>query len=350
MSVVPVIDVADLSSSDPAAVFDIVRQIDHACREIGFFQIVGHGVDNDLIERMYSVSREFFDQPTELKRSVAQPNPETIRGYCAVGEESFAYGDGITTPPDLHEKFDIGPVDFPDQDPYFQPEQAGAHFLPNQWPAVPANMEQVWTEYFHTMNALCQRLMSAFALALDLPADYFADKIDKDISMLRAIHYPHPEVPPLPGQMRAGAHTDYGSLTIVRQEEAPGGLQVFTKDGDWVPVPVMPGALVVNLGDLMAQWTNDAWTSTRHRVANPPRDVVTDTRRMSLVFFHQPNYDAVVECLPSCLTEGEQPKYGPISSGDHLVSKFVKTHSVAPDVSAGAEPLTGLASAVAGRA
>jgi isopenicillin N synthase-like dioxygenase len=336
---VPVIDIAALGGGDTAARSAVVRDIDHACREIGFFQVTGHGIDPALIEQMYTVSRDFFDQGAETKRSVKQPNPETIRGYCAVGEESFAYGDDVDTPPDLHEKFDVGPVDFPVDDPYYGPAAAGAHFLPNQWPATPPSMEDVWTRYFRAMNDLSARLMSGFALALDLPETFFADKIDKDISMLRAINYPHRDVAPLPGQMRAGAHSDYGSLTIVRQEEAPGGLQVFTKDGDWVPVPVIPGALVVNIGDLMAQWTNDLWTSTRHRVANPPRDS-GDTRRMSLVFFHQPNYDAIIECLPTCLAPGEQSRYAPISSGDHLVNKFIKTHT------SPAPPATGLASTV----
>ncbi|MTD17405.1 isopenicillin N synthase family oxygenase [Nakamurella sp. YIM 132087] len=340
-SVVPVIDIAPLTGGDPAAKAAVVAQIGEACREIGFFQVIGHGVDLGLVQRMYDVSRNFFDQEMSTKRAVAQPNPETIRGYCAVGEQSFAYSDDVSTPPDLHEKYDVGPVDVPKGDPYYSVENAGGHFLPNQWPAEPAAMESIWTEYFGVMNDLCGRIMGAFALALELPENFFADKIDKDISMLRAINYPHTGTAPLPGQMRAGAHTDYGSLTIVRQEEAPGGLQVFTQDGDWMPVPVVPGGFVVNIGDLMAQWTNDEWISTRHRVAPPPADS-GDSRRMSLVFFHQPNYDALVEVLPSCVPEGEEPKYAPVTSGDHLISKFVKTHSGGP------APQQGLASLVAG--
>jgi len=343
MDIVPVIDISPLGGADGAAETDVVRRIGHACREIGFFQVTGHGVDPALIEAMYSVSRAFFDQPTEVKRGVAQPNPETIRGYSGVGQQAFAYSEGVETPRDLHEEFDVGPVDVPADDPYYAPENAGAHFLPNQWPSTPADMERIWTEYFRAMNHLSGRLMRAFALALNLPGDFFVDKIDRDISMLRAINYPHMDRPPLPGQMRAGAHTDYGSLTIVRQEEAPGGLQVFTQDGEWAPVPVVPGALVVNIGDLMAQWTNDLWISTRHRVATPPADSTGDTRRMSLVFFHQPNYDALIECLPSCLAEGEQPRYAPVTSGDHLLSKFVKTVATEPS-----EQLTGLASTVQG--
>lgn len=322
--VVPVIDLSALRGGSPEDLERLVAQIDEACREIGFFQITGHGVDPDLVRRMYDVSRSFFDQPEAVKSAVAQPNPQTIRGYCAVGQQSFAYSDGIDTPSDLHEKYDVGPVDVPTGDAYYSPERAGAHFLPNQWPSTPAGMEETWTVYFRAMNDLCREIMSLFALALELPSDYFAPVVDKDISMLRAINYPHRDEPPLPGQMRAGAHTDYGSVTIVRQEEAPGGLQVFTQDGDWMPVPVFPGAFVVNIGDLMAQWTNDRWISTRHRVAPPPPDS-GDSRRMSLVFFHQPNYDALIECIPTVLEEGEQPRYSPVTSGDHLMSKFEKT-------------------------
>lgn len=323
---VPVIDIGGLTASDPSVRQSVVRRIGAACREIGFFQVTNHGVDPVLVDKMYDVSRRFFDQPAEVKKAVAQPDPSTIRGYCAVGEETFAYSDQVDAPPDLHEKFDVGPVDVPEGDPYFSSARAGGHFLKNIWPEAPQEMERIWTEYFRALNDLSRRLMTAFALALELPETFFEDKIDKDISMLRAINYPHRDEAPAPGQLRASPHSDYGSLTIVRQEPGTRGLEVFARSGEWVPVPVVEGAFVVNLGDLMAQWTNDAWLSTRHRVTNPPQDG-GDTRRMSLVFFHQPNYDAVIECFPTCLGPGEQPKYAPVTSGDHLVSKFVRTHS-----------------------
>ncbi|MCT2059815.1 isopenicillin N synthase family dioxygenase, partial [Dietzia cinnamea] len=288
-----------------------------------------HGVPDDVIADMYRVSDEFFALADEEKRRVQQPSPEAVRGYSSVGEQAFSYSEDIEQPRDLHEKFDAGPIDVDRDDPYFSPERSGPHFLANTWPERPSGMEEVWTRYFREMNDLSRRLMSAFARGLGLDPEYFADTIDRDISMLRAINYPHMDEPPLPGQMRAGAHTDYGSLTIVRQEDAPGGLEVFTQDGDWVRVPVMPGALVVNIGDLMAQWTNDLWISTRHRVRPPQPDVSGNTRRMSLVFFHQPNYDAIIECLPSCVAAGEKPRYAPITSGDHLTQKFEKTISLA---------------------
>lgn len=330
MSVVPVIDISALYGDDNEAKAKVAAELDHACREIGFFQIKNHGIADDVIDGMYQSADTFFGLPEDEKRRVAQPSPDTVRGYSSIGEQAFSYSEDVHQPRDLHEKFDVGPVDFDSSDPYFSKENAGPHFLPNQWPEKPADMEQAWTTYFRAMNELSRKLMSAFALGLGLEPDFFVDTIDKDISMLRAINYPHLTTPPQPGQMRAGAHTDYGSLTIVRQEEAPGGLEVFTKDGDWIPVPVVPDALVVNIGDLMAQWTNDLWTSTRHRVRTPHPDADGNTRRMSLVFFHQPNYDAMIECLPTCVAEGEQPRYAPISSGDHLTAKFAKTIVLSP--------------------
>ena len=170
-------------------------------------------------------------------------------------------------------------------------------------------MRPLWEEYFLTMAEVSRQLMRMFAVGLGLDIDYFEDKIDKHISMFRVLNYPDQPTEPLPGQLRAGAHSDYGSLTIVRPEDKPGGLQVMTKSGEWFDIPVIPGGLVVNIGDLMAEWTNDRWVSTLHRVVNPPRDVAHDSRRISLVFFHQPNYDAMIECLPTCLPPGEQPKH-----------------------------------------
>ena len=325
MGVVPIIDISGLFSGEVVKRAEVAARLDSACAEIGFFQVIGHGIDEHLISRMYDVSREFFALPLERKNSVAQPDKDTIRGYSSIGEQALNYNDDPTAPGDLHEKFDVGPVDVPADDPYYSRALAGTHFAANPWPVEPASMAEVWTDYFRACDELATRLMRGFALALNLPEHWFDATIDRNISMLRAIHYPDQHTPPKPGQMRAGAHSDYGSLTLLRQEEAPGGLQVLTKDGDWVPVPVVPGALVVNIGDLMMQWTNDLWISTLHRVANPPRPRAADSLRQSLVFFHQPNYDAVVECIPTCVADGDRPRHTPITSGDHLLNKFRAT-------------------------
>ncbi|KAB7741712.1 isopenicillin N synthase family oxygenase [Parvibaculum sedimenti] len=328
LKAVPVIDISPFLKGTPAGKQKVAAEVGRACRDIGFLVITGHGVPEALIQQTYDTAKAFFDLPEEEKMKVERPSPDQVRGYSPLMGEGLAYSLDDKTPPDLKESFSIGPTNVPAGAPYYTGPEAGPHFAPNVWPASPSLLKPVWTEYFHAMENLSAQLMAMFAMALDLPEDFFEDKIDKHISMLRALNYPDQNTPPEPGQMRAGAHSDYGSLTIVRQEEAPGGLEVLNDDGEWVPAKPVPGAFVVNIGDLMMQWTNDTWKSTMHRVVNPPRDKALGSRRISLVFFHQPNYDAMVTCLDSCHDENRPIKYAPISSGDHLKSKFVKQTSV----------------------
>ncbi len=175
------------------------------------------------------------------------------------------------------------------------------------------------------MEDLAARIMQVFAVALHLPEDAFAATIDKPISALRALNYPEQAVPPKPGQLRAGAHTDYGSLTILLPQAGSGGLQILDPAGEWVDVPPVPGAFVINIGDLMARWTNDRWVSTLHRVVNPQLAAGASSRRQSFAFFHQPNWHQEIACLPTCLAPGEKPKYEPVLSGPYLMSKFQAT-------------------------
>ena len=138
---------------------------------------------------------------------------------------------------------------------------------------------------------------------------------------------------PKPGQLRAGAHSDYGSLTILRADSAAGGLEIFNPQKQWQPVPSIPQGFIVNIGDLMARWTNDRWVSTLHRVVNPPPASTGSARRQSVAFFHQPNWDAEITCIPTCLAPGEKPKYPPVRSGEYLMQKFhstVKLSTAAP--------------------
>ncbi|MDE1186855.1 MAG: 2-oxoglutarate and iron-dependent oxygenase domain-containing protein [Pantoea sp.] len=317
---VPVIDLAPYFEGTPEGRAKVAREVDDACRSIGFLVIKNHGVPAELTDRVASLSRAFFDLPLAEKRKVDRPRIDAVRGYSAVGEEGLSYSLEEATPGDLKESFSVGPAGVPDDD-YHRGPAAGAHFEPNVYPTLPG-FRAAYDEYFEVMSGLSRSLMRIFALALDLPETYFDSHIDKHISMFRVLSYPPQREAPLPNQLRAGAHSDYGSLTIVRPDDE--GLQVLNEAGQWVDVPLLPGALVVNIGDLMMQWTNDKWISTMHRVANPPFEQAETNRRQSLVFFHQPNYDTMVECLPSCLAPGEQPKYAPVSSGDHLTSKFVK--------------------------
>jgi isopenicillin N synthase-like dioxygenase len=321
---VPTIDLAPYLEGTPRGKAKVAAEVGRACTDIGFLSIVGHGVPTNLIEGCYSVSKEFFDLPLAEKTKYDRPRPDWVRGYSMVGGEGLSYSLDKPAPPDLKESLTIGPVNVPEHDEYFHGAAAGPHFAPNLWPERPPALKPTWIAYFKAMENLSAQLMRIFALSLDLPEHFFDDKIDKHISMFRVLNYPDQADEPLPDQLRAGAHSDYGSLTIVRQEEAPGGLEVQNQDGEWVPVKPVPGGFVVNIGDLMMQWTNDLWRSTMHRVVNPPRDKALGSRRISLVFFHQPNYDAMVDCLESCRSDGKPAKYAPISSGDHLRNKFVK--------------------------
>ncbi|MBN9409614.1 MAG: isopenicillin N synthase family oxygenase [Burkholderiales bacterium] len=319
---VPIIDLKPWFDGTPEGRDAVGRAVDAACRDIGFLVITNHQIPAELIGRVSSASREFFALPLADKRRVDRPRDDAVRGYSAVGEEGLSYSLEEAAPGDLKESFSIGPSGVPD-DAYHRGPAAGAHFEPNVWPEGLPGFREAYTEYFDAMSDLSRELMRIFATGLGLPLHFFDDKIDRHISMFRVLSYPPQNEPPLPGQLRAGAHSDYGSLTIVLPDGP--GLQVFNKAGQWVDVPSVEGGLVVNIADLMMQWTNDEWVSTLHRVTNPPfDDAMKNVRRQSLVFFHQPNYDAMVECLPGCLAPGAMPKYAPISSGDHLTAKFVK--------------------------
>lgn len=323
-SPVPVIDIGPYWVGDVSGTTRIAEAVDDACRNVGFLAITGHRVDPALIDRMLAVSRQYFALPLEEKMQLKMP-PDRYRGYTPLGAEILAATLGNETPPDLKESFSIGPPDTPD-DSYHRGPGAGAFFAPNQWPEEPAGFQAVYTAYYAAMEHLAKHVMRIFALALDQPETFFDDKIDRHITNFSVIHYPDQDTPPQPGQLRAGAHTDYGSLTILYQEDADGGLQCKTTDGQWRDVPAIPGTMVVNLGDLMAEWTNDRWRSTLHRVVNPAK--TTDADRISMPFFHQPNYDALIECIPSCTSPDNPPRYGTTTSGAHVTAKIAKHREV----------------------
>ena len=320
---VPVIDIAAYRLGDAGAKAEVAMAVDRACRDIGFLVIGGHGVDAGLIERTRSVSAAFFDLPLAEKLRVARPAKDVTRGYIGLDEESLARSrDPDAYGSDLNESLMVGPVDALPPAYAFAPA-AGKHFAPNLWPERPAGLREAWTDYYRAMGSLAQTLMRIFALGLGLPERFFDAKIDRHISRLRVRNYPAQLTAPAPGQIRAGAHSDYGSLTILATEDKPGGLQVCNAAGHWVDVPIAAGCFIVNIGDLMARWTNDTWVSTLHRVVNPPAEAGAAARRQSLVFFHNPNYDAAIESLAA----GAPSKYPPTTSGEHLRQLFSATQN-----------------------
>jgi isopenicillin N synthase-like dioxygenase len=315
MTYVPVIDL----DRDRAVVG---AELDEVCRNVGFFQVVGHGVPDAVAARAWQATIDFFDLPLDDRLSTKPPSPGYPYGYIPFSGESLSKSLGAESKPDLKEAYSIGPVDAPTWT--ISGADEGWAWQPNLWPDALPEFREAWTEYFHVMLDLGTRLMRLFALGLSLPAGYFDASIDKSPSSLRAIRYPAREAGPEDGQLRAGAHTDYGTLTILKQDRV-GGLQVLTQDEQWAAVEAIDGAFVINIGDLMARWTNDRWRSTLHRVVDPAPDAAgTIPRRHSMPFFHNANWDASVAALPTCVPAGEQPKYETVLAGPHLQAKFTK--------------------------
>lgn len=264
----------------------VVDDVRRACEEIGFLIVIGHGVDQTTVDDIDRVSRAFFDLPVEEKLRFRDGDLKPDRPiYRPVKSESLSATLGEERHGDLKESLDYGPT------------------LPGAgWPERPAGLENAYRGYLAAMNTLGRRLRHVCARALGYDEEFFEPLFDERGSSLRVINYPELDSRPQAGELRAGAHRDYGFLTILRSENVAGGLQVQTRDGEWVAVETPPGSFVVNLGDMLAEWSGGRWVSTLHRVAAPPPAAV-GTRRQSLVFFHNPRDDAYIDALET--TAGE---------------------------------------------
>jgi isopenicillin N synthase-like dioxygenase len=305
------IPVVDLSASPD----DVAAAVDEALRRIGFMAVVGHGVPEAVADEAWDAAVAFFAlDAAEKERSV---DPDGPYGYSPLRAEALARSRGGESPPDLKESFNLGPFDRTATDL----AALGLGTARIVWPERPAGFRDAWTAYYRAMEGLAGRLLAVMARALDLPDDHFAPAFTRHTSALRALHYPPLHRPPEPGQLRAGAHSDYGSLTILRPGEARGGLEVLTRDREWVPVPVLAGAFVVNIGDIMERWTNDRWVSTVHRVVVPPADAAATDARYSMAFFQNPAGEALVEVVPTCVPVGEEPRHPPVVFADWLRAK-----------------------------
>lgn len=302
---------------------EVAAAIDDVCRRVGFFQVIGHDLDPDLEGSAWSAARAFFELPDADKMAVRIPTGDAY-GYGPFAVERLAASLGEITPPDLKETFSVGPrVDH--SRAIDDPAEAFV-FSPTPWPAAMPELGVVMRAYYDALATLVERIMALMALGLGLPATTFDAAIDRHTSALRLLHYPDlDDIGVAPTQLRAGAHADYGTLTLLRQDDAPGGLQVRDVSGTWHDVPAVDGAYVVNVGDALERWTNDRWRSTLHRVAVPPPDVGRNADRQSIAFFHNANWDAVIECLPGCVAPGEAPRYEPVTAGRHLMDKFRST-------------------------
>jgi isopenicillin N synthase-like dioxygenase len=317
----PVVDLGRFETAGAAERRAIAAGVDAICRSTGYLAVANHGVPRGVIDRAWSKATAFFDLSPEEKQRARAPYPGYPYGYLGPELEALAKSRHVDAPPDLKESFNGGPQSAPHG--MIDAEALAFCYAPTIWPAKPHGFAEAWRAYYLALEDLAARIMTLFAAALKLPDDYFAPFIDAPVSALRALNYPAPKAPPKAGQLRAGAHTDYGSLTILLPQEGSRGLEIAMRAGGWFEAPAIPGAFIVNIGDLMQRWTNDRWVSTLHRVANPPEG--QGERRQSMAFFHQPNWLAEIACLPQCLEPGEEPKYEPVLSGPYLMSKFRAT-------------------------
>lgn len=309
----PVIDVSPLRRGGRAD--EAARQLDEACRDLGFFVVEGHGIDDDVRTRMFAAAKHFFDQPDDVKLAAAiAKSGAAHRGFAPIAGEVLE--DGL--PGDAKESFDIAS----DQGPDHPDVIAGTPLYGvNLWPPVDG-FRATCDEYFAAAMDAAHLVLRVVALALDLPEDWFTSKMVDNITYLRLLHYPPTSVEPgEPDQPGCGAHTDYGLITLLAEDDV-GGLQVQRRDGEWLDVRTEPGQLVVNLADLLARWTNHRWVSTPHRVVRP-----LDRSRYSIPLFVNTSYHTLVECLPTCVDAESPWPYDPIEVGDYLESRFDDTHA-----------------------
>lgn len=300
---IPVIDVGPFVRGEAGAK-RVVEAVEAAARDTGFFLVTGHGVSPAAISRLYDGARAFFDLPEDYKR--AHGRGSGVAGgvsFSPIADEALSATLGIRTPGDYKESLNFG-----------------VRLAGDAWPGRPEGLEQAFRDYFAEMERLARHLRRIFASAIGLSADHFEPAFENHLSALRVINYPEQDEAPLPGQMRAGVHTDYGFMTILRSEASSGGLQVQSRDGRWIDAPSIEGAYVINIADAFMRWTNDEWVSTPHRVANPPRaDAGKGTsRRQSIPFFVNPGRDTVISCLEPFCAGGKKAKYEPITYGGYI--------------------------------
>lgn len=299
---IPVIDVAPLFS-DGAGMKRVAEEMLRASETVGFFYVRNHGVPRAVIDAVVEQAFQFFRRPQEEK--LAARVSQHHRGFIPVGEAKM-YGGAR---PDLKESFIWG-LDIAEDDADFL---AGALLAPNRWPAVQPAMRPAFNRYFEAAHAIAWRLMRAFAVALGVEDDYFVRQIAKPISRGSVVYYP-PQAPESgKEQFGVAPHTDYGCLTLVYQANV-GGLEVFGRDRQWVLAHRIEDTFVVNVGDLLARWTNDRFRSTPHRVVNR-----SGAERLSLATFVDPEHDCLI--APVCQA-GEAPRYEPVRCGDYIKGRF----------------------------
>lgn len=318
---IPVVDLGAFLSGTSDERLKLAHRVDEICRSIGFLIIKNHDVPKNICDRAWASAKTFFEQTSAEKNAAYSDDPACPRGYTPIEGEALGKTLGIEAPPDRKELFSIGSF----MPPAGHHEDKNFHFFygPNIWPQSPLNFREYWTAYYLAMELLGAQIMQLLAAALGLEDSFFVKYHTHHISALRSQNYPSLSGDLLPGQLRAGAHSDYGTVTILNADPDVGGLEVKSPSGNWITAPTIEDAFIINIGDLMARWSNDRWVSTLHRVVDPVGVPGNPTaKRQSMAYFMNPNYDANIEAIPTCVAEGTSPLYPPVRAGQYLVDKF----------------------------
>jgi isopenicillin N synthase-like dioxygenase len=321
MNQLPLIDIAPLYSDDAHAWQSVAKQIDSACRDWGFFYIKGHPISAARIDSVLDHAHRFFALPAAEKLKIDITRTQHHRGYGAIATEQL----DPSKPSDLKETFDMG-LHLPADHPEVLAEKPLRG--PNRHPSI-SGWEALMEQHYVDMQALAQTLLRAMTLALGIERDFFDSRFNQPVSVLRMIHYPPRHTASSAEQQGAGAHTDYGCITLLYQDAAA-GLQVRNVKGEWIDAPPIEGTFVVNLGDMMARWSNDRYLSTPHRVISP-----LGMDRYSMPFFAEPHPDTVIECLPGCHDELHPAKYAATTCANFLLSRFADTYAYRREQEAG---------------
>lgn len=303
---IPVIDFSLYQSDDQTVRQQVADRIRYACTNVGFLYLKHHGIPQSFVDQMFAVSKHFFDLPIKVKDQIPWDSPECNCGYIGMQTQHL----DPNAPGDLMEAYNIG---------LLQPRAS------EKWLTDQQHLNQTLLEFYTAGAQVCQNIMGAFALSLGLPESFFEPTHNLHYSTVRLLHYPPAPTHVKPGQIRAGAHSDYGTITLLFQDEV-GGLEIL-HNGEWLPAPYIPGTVIVNTGDLMERWTNNFFRSTRHRVVVPPEPAARRSR-YSATFFYRPNIDAEIVCLEPCRDPNQAPLYPPTTTREHLINCLRASHQV----------------------
>ncbi len=312
---IPVIDYGSYFAGETGALERVAAEVGHACEEIGFFYALNHGVPEALIERAFAAARRFHALPLETKLAL-RLNQNNI-GYLPINASvQGASTVHKATKPNQNESFFISHDRAPDHPDVIAGKPLRGR---NQWPPEEPGLRADMMEYFAALGALCDRMLPPFAVALGMPPDFFAPYFaGEGHANLRLLHYP-PQQTTEDNVFGQGPHTDNSFMTALARTEVP-GLAVRLPSGEWFAPPVISGTLLINLGNIMRRWSNDRFLSTPHGVLND-----SGTDRYSIAYFHSPNPDRVIACLPSCTGPDNPPRYPPALYRD-LVLEFYRAN------------------------